>query len=87
MLCSLPTGLVAYFFLLIDPLTAFQLNLRANRWHSHRLDQLLPRAEPIPLNNSGDISYHADIVLGGQNFQVLVDTGRYVVSMQFTLTR
>lgn len=30
------------------------------------------------LNNSADISYYADIVVGNQTFSVLVDTGRCV---------
>ncbi len=81
MLSSLPAGLIAYFFLLIDPLTAFRLDVRASSRHSHRHGQLVPRADPVALNNSGDISYHADIVLGGQPFQVLVDTGRFVSSL------
>lgn len=32
----------------------------------------------LQLNNTYDISYYADIVLGNQTFTVLVDTGRYV---------
>jgi hypothetical protein len=28
-----------------------------------------------PLNNSADISYYTDLTLGGQSFEVLIDTG------------
>ncbi|KAF9454880.1 acid protease [Macrolepiota fuliginosa MF-IS2] len=70
--CPLPAGFLACLLLLANSLNAYQLNLRGITRHSHRL---LPRAGPIALNNSADISYHADIVLGGQSFQVLIDTG------------
>jgi predicted aspartyl protease len=32
----------------------------------------------VQLNDSADISYYANVSLGGKTFQLLVDTGRYV---------
>lgn len=79
MLSPFPAGFLAYLLLLVDSLSALQLDLRGITRHSHQHARLLPRAGPITLNNAADISYYADIVLGGKNFEVLVDTGRYFV--------
>lgn len=35
----------------------------------------------IPLSNIADLSYYVQITLGGQTFNVLVDTGRYVIQI------
>ena len=38
----------------------------------------------LQLNNTHDISYYADIMLGNQTFTVLVDTGRYVCRCSYS---
>ncbi|KAF5360512.1 hypothetical protein D9756_004880 [Leucocoprinus leucothites] len=74
MLRPLPASLLAYSLLLIDSLYAHQLDIQGRR-HSHQFDRLFRRGSPISLNNSGDVSYHAEIFLGGQPFSALIDTG------------
>lgn len=38
----------------------------------------------LQLNNTFDISYYADIMLGNQTVTVLMDTGRYVPPYEFS---
>jgi hypothetical protein len=89
MLCPLPAGFLTYLILLLDSVSTRQFDIRGSRGHSHRGDQLHRRANPISLNNLADISYRAYILLGGQPFQVLVDTGRYsgLLLISFLLLR
>ncbi|KAJ3553824.1 hypothetical protein NP233_g12559 [Leucocoprinus birnbaumii] len=74
MLRPLPPSLLAYSLLFVDSLYAHQFSIQGRR-HSHPFDRLLRRGTSLSLNNSADVSYHAEIFLGGQPFAALVDTG------------
>lgn len=75
---GLVTSLIVHLLLLSDYVGAFRLDVQGRR--KPPVTRLHPRANIAALTNSGDISYHVNLTLGGREFDVLVDTGRYVAT-------
>jgi hypothetical protein len=76
------SSLLSSLLLLNNAANALHLNVKGKRTPSPYHDlAILPRADihGSGLNDSADISYTCDLTLGGQSFNVLVDTGRYSI--------
>ncbi|KAF8158193.1 aspartic peptidase domain-containing protein [Crassisporium funariophilum] len=54
---------------------AVQIEVRGPRFVNASRELVSRAPGGLTLNNSGDLSYYADILLGNQSFKVLVDTG------------
>ncbi|KIM43281.1 hypothetical protein M413DRAFT_18357 [Hebeloma cylindrosporum] len=67
-------GLLLRFVLFAGTAQGLQLQIKRNNLPVSN-SPLSARAGGLPLDNSADISYYAQIALGGQNFKVLIDTG------------
>lgn len=67
-------GLLLRFVLFAGTAQGLQLQIKRNTLPVSN-SPLSARAGGLPLDNSADISYYAQIALGGQNFKVLIDTG------------
>lgn len=65
--------LVLAYVYLAPLIPAFRVDL-----HSYKNMLIKRTADVIPLQNRADVSYFADIDIGGSRFSLLVDTGRYV---------
>ena len=68
--------------LLVPSAFGLSVNFHGPRGVIQRSTQQLVSRGPaggLALNNSGDVGYYASIVLGNQTYQVLLDTGRWVV--------
>lgn len=78
--------MLPFLLLCLDLATAVKFNIhgRSDRWDAPAVVQsrshLLNRGSITTngsddLTNGDDISYYADLILGGKNFSVLIDTG------------
>lgn len=63
----------------MPPVMRSALALAALLVPAHALRLPVRRGDALGLHNQADRSYRADLELGGQNFTVLIDTGRWVV--------
>lgn len=58
---------------LIATVGALRLDVRGERKPQARIRR---QTSGTKLNNTADVSYYADLIVGGQKFTLLVDTGR-----------
>jgi hypothetical protein len=70
-----------FFLIVLSTITnAFRIDIYGQRNAPVTESRISRRADitGTQLNNSADISYYANLLLGGKTFQLLVDTGRFV---------
>ena len=72
-------GLLSFLITLTTITHAFRIDVSGQR-RTVPERSIARRADikGIQLNDSADISYYANVSLGGKTFQLLVDTGRFV---------
>lgn len=71
-------GALSSFIAFGDVVNAIKLTMHGRRHPTSSDDVVLGRRGNVsPLTNKGDVSYYTNITLGGAEFTVLIDTGRY----------